>query len=130
TEGGDVVGNAGRSVAQRCTNGDGVGMLGEGLGKLLRLHRFAARRYNAYDFYAKRLAKAPPALAEAPGDEADGLTSGRHAIDNSRLHAAGAGSGERKDGIAGTENILEILQNLGQNLASFSRAMKRNWTGK
>src|SRR5439155_6700418 len=101
-----------------------------GFGELLWLHRFAARRQNRHGLCAKCLAQVPPAFAEAPGDEADRLAAGRHAVDDGRLHAAGAGSGERKDRIAGAENVLEILKNLGQNLARFSRAMKRNRSGK
>ena len=56
-EGGDVVADAGRGFAERAADGDGVGMLGQRLGELLRPHRLALRGGDADRLGAEGLAR-------------------------------------------------------------------------
>ena len=51
------------------------------------------------------------------------LLPGRHAVDDGRLHAAGAGAGQRQDRVLRLEDVLQVLRDLGEQLPQLGRAV-------
>ena len=58
------------------------------------------------------------------------LPAGGHAVGQGRLQAAGAGAGQREDGVLRAEDVLQVVEHLGEHLAELGGAVEDHRLGQ
>src|SRR5205823_5834716 len=126
----DVVGDAGRGFTERGADGDRVGVVGEGAGKLFGLYRLTPGSCDVDRLHAERFAEVSPAFAKTTGAEADRLAVRRDTIDEGRFQTAGAGTGQREDRVLGAVDVAQVFEHLREHLAELGRPVAEDRLGQ